>query len=103
MLAARDPLVAAVALFWEAAMAGSTAAMHNLGVAHHKGAGGLERDDESALEWLERSGGADSLRMMSAIHRANGRSALARLWLERSARAGDQLAQQQLQATAREL
>jgi TPR repeat protein len=77
-----------------AAARGSSLAMHNLGVAHLKGAGGFPQDREAALHWLERCGSADAMYHAARLHAELGRSEQADRWLQRAAGAGHVAAQQ---------
>lgn len=78
----------AVGLFRKAAQQGSTEAMYNLGVAYHKGAGGLARDLGQAARYFEMSGDADGLYLAATIHEQAGRSTEASRLLLLAARAG---------------
>ena len=50
----------------------SLAILHNVGVAYHKGAGGLPRDVVKAAGWFEKSGQSDDLFILSQIYRSLG-------------------------------
>lgn len=92
----RGNIPAAVRWFQEAAEQGSPHAMHNMGVAHIKGAG-VPKDLDKAAFWLERCGDAEAMYKLSALFReaTPSRAAnytAARWWLERAAQAGHKVA-----------